>query len=245
MSKLRGIRPILICGLMIVFGSEALAQAQRATPSQDPPPVDRSGSIQARKKITDAQADVTKAQAALAEVVSKLRTDFEAGKDWQDAQAALKQAQMEFEAAKKPVIEAVKKNFKYQTAEKEKIAAEKELADLRTNNVIGDPILKAVNKQADAISEMMKMENDAMNADPKVVEARKKLAEATTAVALLKKQFDSSVGTDAGWQENKKAVDMAQEQVATAQKELKEALAREKDADKQRQDQIRQNRRGY
>src|SRR5947208_852060 len=133
MSKLHGIRPFLICGLMIVFASEALAQAQRATPSQDPPPVDRSGSIQARKKIADA----------------------------------------------------------------------------------------------------------------KVVEARKKLAEATTAVALLKKQFDSSVGTDAGWQENKKAVDMAQEQVATAQKELKDALAREKEADKQRQDQIRQNRRGY
>ena len=108
MSKLHGIRPFLICGLMIVFASEALAQAQRATPSQDPPPVDRSGSIQARKKIADAQSDVTKAQAALTEVVTKLRTDFEAGKDWQDAQAALKQAQMEFEVAKKPVIEAVK-----------------------------------------------------------------------------------------------------------------------------------------
>ena len=112
MSKLHGIRPFLICGLMMVFASEALAQAQRATPSQDPPPVDRSGSIQARKKIADAQSDVTKAQAALTEVVTKLRTDFEAGKDWQDAQAALKQAQMEFEVAKKPVIEAVKKSFK-------------------------------------------------------------------------------------------------------------------------------------
>jgi hypothetical protein len=177
--------------------------------------------------------------------VTKLRGDFEGGKDWQDAQAALKAAQAEFDAAKKPVIEAVKRDFKYQQAEKERVEAEKELADLRARNVIGDPILKAVNKQADATSEMMKLETNAMNADAKVVEARKKLAEATQAVALLKKQFDSSLTTDAGWMENKKTVDMAQEQVATAQKELKEALAREKEADKQRQEQIRQNRKAY
>jgi len=158
---------------------------------------------------------------------------------------AQKQAQAEFEAAKKPIVEAVKKKLNYQTAEKEKAEAEKQLADLRARNVIGDPILKAVNKQADATAEMMKLENDALNADAKVLEARKKLAEATAAVIALKKQFDSSISTDAGWQENKKAVDMAQEQVATANKELKDALAREKDADKQRQDQIRQNRKGY
>ncbi len=245
MSTLRVAFPFVICGL-IALATGAMAQtAQRATPSQDPPPVDRTGSIEARKKITTAQSDVTKAQAALTEVVTKLRTDFEAGKDWQDATAALKQAQAEFDTAKKPVIEAVKKSFKYQQAEKDKADAEKSLADLRARSVIGDPILKAVNKQADATSEMMKMENEAMNSDPKVVEARKKLSEASMAVALLKKQFDSSLGTDAGWQEAKKGVDTAQEQVATAQKELKEALAREKEADKQRQDQIRQNRRGY
>jgi len=244
MSRLAGFRSLLICGLMLFVATEAMGQTQKPV-SQDPPPVDRSGSIQARKKITDAQSDVTRAQAALTEVVTKLRTDFEAGKDWQDAQAAQKAAQAEFEAAKKPVVEAVKRNFKYQTAEKERAEAEKELADLRAKNVIGDPILKAVNKQADAASEMMKIENEALNADAKVVEARKKLAEATQAVAMLKKQFDSSLTTDAGWMEAKKGVDMAQEQVATAQKELKDALAREKDADKARQDQIRQNRRGY
>jgi hypothetical protein len=234
-----------ICALVVIVASQAMAQTQSPTKSQDPPPVDRTGSIEARKKVQAAQADVTKAQASLNEVVGKLRTDFEAGKDWQDAQAAQKQAQAEFDAARKPVIETVKKNFKYQSAEKEKAEAEKQLADLRARNVVGDAILKAVNKQADATSDMMKMENEALNADPKVVEARRKLAEATAAVIALKKQFDSSLSTDAGWQENKKAVDMAQEQVATANKELKDALAREKDADKARQDQIRQSRRGY
>ncbi|HEV8378228.1 MAG TPA: hypothetical protein VGP99_05220, partial [Tepidisphaeraceae bacterium] len=108
-----------------------------------------------------------------------------------------------------------------------------------------EPILKAVNKQADATAEMMKLENEALNAEPKVVEARKKLAEANAAVAMLKKQFDTSLAADTNWQEAKKGVDTAQEQVVAANKDLKEALAREKDADKARQEQIRQTRRGY
>jgi hypothetical protein len=233
---------ILVGAALTFIAASTMAQTQTSTTSQLPPPVDRSGSTEAKKKIAAAQSELTKAQAAVADVVGKLRTDFEAGQDWQTAAAAHKSAQEEYDTARKPVIEAVKKKLNYQNAEKAKAEAEKELADLRAKNVIGEPILKAVNKQADATSEMMKMESEALNADQKVVEARKKLAEANATMAMLKKQFDTSVGTDMEWQEAKKGVDMAQEQVATAQKELKDALAREKDADKQRQEQIRANR---
>jgi len=245
MFRYRTFGSYFIGALVILIAVRAMAQTQTPTQSQLPPPVDRTGSTEANKKIAAAKAEVTKAQAALTEVVTKLRTDFEAGQDFQTAQMVQKQAQAEYDAARKPVVEAVKKKLNYQNAEKEKAEAEKELADLRTKNVIGEPILKAVNKQADATAEMMKLEGEALNADPKVVEARKKLAEANTALAMLKKQFDSSLSADTGWQEAKKGVDTAQEQVVTAQKELKEALAREKDADKARQEQIRQTRRGY
>jgi len=234
------------CALIVLAGlAHAQTQSQSTSSNALPPPVDRTGSTEAKKKITAAQADVTTAQKALAEVVAKLRADFEAGQDWQTASAAQKQAQADYDAARKPVIEAAKKKSNYQSAEKEKAEAEKSLADLRTRNVIGEPILKAVNRQADATNEMMKLENEALNADPKVVETRKALAEANAAVVALKKQFDTSLAADTGWQEAKKGVDTAQEQVATANKELKEALAREKDADKARQEQIKQTRRGY
>ncbi|HEV8608251.1 MAG TPA: hypothetical protein VGQ99_23140 [Tepidisphaeraceae bacterium] len=213
--------------------------------SQLPPPVDRTGSIEARKKAQAAQAEQVRAQGALTQAVVKLRTDFEAGQDWQNAQAALKQAQAEFDTARKPIIEAVKKRPDYQRAEVEKIKADKELAELRANNVIGDPILKVANKRADASADMSKIEMDALNAEPKVVEARKKLQEATAQVAMLKKQFDASVPGDAGWQEAKKAVDTAQEQVTAANKEVTTALAREADAEKSRQEQIRQSRKRY
>ncbi|HEV8293520.1 MAG TPA: hypothetical protein VGP94_16405 [Tepidisphaeraceae bacterium] len=236
---------LFACALTMLIAGLAMGQAQTPTNNPLPPPVDRTGSTEAKKKVQTAETEVNRAKAALADVVAKLRMDFEAGQDWQNAQTAQKQAQADYDAARKPVVEAVKKKPNYQNAEREKAAAEKELADLRAKNVIGEAILKAVNRQADATTEMMKLENEAMNAEPKVVEARKKLAEANAAVVMLKKQFDSSLSADTSWQEAKKGMDMAQEQVATAQKELKEALAREKDADKARQEQIRQTRRGY
>jgi hypothetical protein len=236
---------ILICALVILMAGPAMAQTQSQTNNALPPPVDRTGSTEAKKKVTANEAEVKKAQATLAEVVAKLRSDFEAGQDWQNAQTAQKEAQAEFDVARKPVVEAVKKKPNYQSAERARTEAEKELADLRAKNVIGEAILKAVNKQADASTEMMKIENEALNAEPKVVDARKKVAEANAAVAALKKQFDTSLAADTGWQEAKKGVDTAQEQVVLANKELKDALAREKDADKARQEQIRAARRGY
>ena len=238
---------VSICALAILTAAPLHAQTQSSSSSSSalPPPVDRSGSTEAKKKITAGEAELKRAQQALAEVVTKLRTDFEAGQDWQNAAAAQKQAQADYEAARKPVADSVKKKPAFANAEKEKAEAEKELTDLRAKNVIGEPILKAVNRQSDAANLMMKLENEALNADPKVVEARKKLADANTALAALKKQFDGSLAGDMGWQEAKKGVDMAQEQVVLAQKELKDALAREKEADKARSEQIRQTRKGY
>ena len=238
---------VSICALAIFTTVPLLAQTQSAGSSSTalPPPVDRSGSTEAKKKITAGEAEMKRAQQALADVVAKLRTDFEAGQDWQTAAAAQKQAQAEYEAARKPVVDATKKKPQFLNAEKEKAEAEKELNELRAKNVIGEPILKAVNKQSDAANLMMKLENDALNADPKVVDTRKKLADANTALAALKKQFDGSLAGDTNWQEAKKGVDMAQEQVVLAQKELKEAIAREKEADKARQEQIRASRKGY
>jgi hypothetical protein len=239
MFRYRGLCCLWICALIIVVAGPTMAQ------NQLPPPVDRTGSIEARKKVLAAQAEQTRAQGALTQTVVKLRTDFEAGSDWQTAQAALKQSQADYDAARKPIIEAVKRRQDYQRAEVEKAKSDKELAELRANNVIGDPILKVVNKKADAAAEMTKIETDALNAEPKVVEARKKFQEAAAQVATLKRQFDASVPADAGWQEARKAADTAQEQVVAANKEVTTALAREADAEKSRQEQIRQSRKRY
>jgi len=118
--------------------------------------------------------------------------------------AAQKQAQADYEATRKPIVESVKKESALPQCGEGKGGGEKELNDLRANNTIGEPILKAVNKQSEAANLMMKLENEALNADPKVIDTRKKLADANTgAGAALKKQFDGSLAADTNWQEAK------------------------------------------
>jgi len=102
MSQCRFLRFLALCALLI----SGLAMAQQ---SQVPPPVDRTQSAEARKKAQAAQLEVIKAQGALTQVVTKMRTDFEAGSDWQTAQTALKTAQAEYDAARKPIVDAMKK----------------------------------------------------------------------------------------------------------------------------------------
>src|SRR4051812_9928049 len=83
----------VLLGVALTFiAATTMAQTQTSTTSQLPPPVDRSGSTEAKKKITTAQSELTRAQAALADVVTKLRTEFEGGQDWQNAAAAHKSA---------------------------------------------------------------------------------------------------------------------------------------------------------
>src|SRR5438046_10279016 len=127
---------ILVAALVALLDLAALAQTQTPSPNPLPPPVDRTRSKEAQKKVAATESDVKKAQQALAEVVGKLRTDFESGQDWQNAAGAQKQAQADYDAAKKPVVEAVKKRLNYQDAERQKAAAEKELAARRDQDTI-------------------------------------------------------------------------------------------------------------
>src|SRR5947207_3138183 len=86
MFRYRTFASFFICALVILIAVPVMAQTQTPAQNQLPPPVDRTGSTEANKKIAAAKAEVTKAQAALTEVVTKLRTDFEAGQDFQTAQ---------------------------------------------------------------------------------------------------------------------------------------------------------------
>ncbi len=238
MFACRSLSPLAASALLVLIGAVAMAQSQ----SPLPPPVDRTQSTEARKREQNAKLEVTRAKGALDQLTTKMKNDFEAGDDWQKASAALKSAQAEYDALRKPLVEAMKKRPDYVKAEQDKVKAEQEIADLRSSGTFGDPMIKAATKRAEANSALGKIETDAFNAEPKFVEARKKLAEATTQVASLKKQFETAMAGDKDYQEAKKAVDTAQEQQTLAGKELAAAIKQEAEMEKARQEQIRQSR---
>jgi len=242
MSSGRHLRPLLLCALSLLIAAPAIAQTPRPTANPLPPPVDRSGSIQARKNLATAKTDVDKAQAALTEVVNKLRADFENGDEWKEAAAAQKEAQTQHDALRKPIVEAVKKTPAYLKAETDKRKAEEEIANYRLSGTSGDPVIAAANKRVAAVTEMNRIEDQALDANPKFVEWKKKLDEANAQVNALKRKFDTSLATDMAYMEARKAVDTAKEQHVQAQKSLTQALASEAEAEKARREAIRQSR---
>src|SRR5688500_5797682 len=160
MSRRGTIATLSLCALLLSISAEAFAQAQ---PNPLPPPVDRSGSTEGRKKVAMAQAEVKKTEAALTEIVNKLRSNFETGEEWKAASAAQKEAQSEHDNLRKPIIESVKKNPAYVKAEADKRKAEEQLADYRLSRVTGDPVLVAAQKRADAGVEIVRIETEALN----------------------------------------------------------------------------------
>ncbi|HEV8377843.1 MAG TPA: hypothetical protein VGP99_03255, partial [Tepidisphaeraceae bacterium] len=63
----------LSCAVIILMVAQARAQTQSQTNNQLPPPVDRTASTEAKKKVQTAESEVNRAKTALAEVVAKLR----------------------------------------------------------------------------------------------------------------------------------------------------------------------------
>ncbi len=105
--------------------------------------------------------------------------------------------------------------------------AEEEVESLRDKGAGPDEITPAASKAMEVGNKLTKLEGDALAADSKAQEARKKLVEASSKVAALWKQFEEGVKSDSTWQQAMKDIATAKQNIATAEKEL--AAAKEKD----------------
>ncbi len=225
------------CGLMamaLVLLSGAPAEGQA---------VDRSGSRMAREKQREAQVEFNRRNSTLHGIQARLKAEFESRDEWVRAQADLKKAQADYEAAKKPVMDALAKKPDYQKAAQAKQKAEAERDALKDARNAADKLYDAATRVMDANLIITKLENDALAADPKVQAAKKQLAEAQAAVTALNKQFQDEIQGNAEWAEARKLTDDAQIILAQATKEVTEATKREAEQIRSQQESQRNQRR--
>lgn len=221
---------------MVVGMAADVARGQAVTP------IDRSGSRMAREKQKDAQIEFNRLNATVKAITARIRADFEQRDEWIKGQADLKAAQAAYEAARKPVLAALaaKPEYKKALAAREKAEAEREAAkDSRST----EKLYEAAGKAIDANLVVVKMENDALAADPKVQQAEKNLDAAQAVVAGLKKQLEQELETNVEWVEAKKLAEEQQLLVAQATQELQEATKREAEAARAQAESQRQQRR--
>jgi hypothetical protein len=205
-----------------------------------PPPIDRSGSIKARKDVNAATAEVNKATNEQNAIVARLRADFErTTPDWKVAQAKLKSAQSELDAAKHAALAAIADRPAYRAARAARLQADADREALRANPTAPqDERVRVAKAVFDSSQALAKLESDALAADAAAKAATAKAAEAKAAAAELLKTFEGSCAQNTDWQAAQKVIDEKKEALATAQKTLTDALAQEAQSERDRQKQI-------
>jgi hypothetical protein len=192
-----------------------------------------------RKQVTEATADLTKAQATLAVKKAELRMDAEKTDEWAKALEAQKKAKEDMDAAAKPVLEALAAKADYQKLLADKKTAETRKETLRLNGAGPDKLYDAAMKVVTAQTAIKKLEDEALAADPKFTEAKKRYTEATAALAALQKKFDDGLKTNPEYKTALDAVAAAQEKVTTARKAATDAAKTDAEANRQRRTQDR------
>ncbi|HEX2971497.1 MAG TPA: hypothetical protein VHP11_04155 [Tepidisphaeraceae bacterium] len=177
---------------------------------------------EARKRVNEAQGELKKAKAELDKAVAKLRVEFRKGDEWVKAQADQKQAQQEFEARRKAVLETLKAKPEYQKALAEKTKTEALRNQLREQEAPADKMVEALNNAMAASAAVTKLETDAVDADSKAAEAKLRVAETTDVLEALNKQFNESVKTNPDLEDVRTAVKTAEDKVTEATNSLKE-----------------------
>lgn len=229
------LRTLSCAAVLVAIVASDLARAQTT-------PIDRTASREARKKQSEAQLEFNRRNATVKAITARIRADFERRDEWVKAQADLKQAQANYEAARKPVLAAMeaKPAYKEALAAKQKADAER---DALRNTRATDKLYQAAQKALDANIALTKMESDALAADPKVQQTKTQLAAAQAAVSELTKQLEQEMESNAEWVEAKKYAEEAQLMIAQASKELQEATKREAEQARSQAESARQSRR--
>ena len=212
----RSARFLLIAAMIMVMSLPAFAQKRQSSSSGGPssssnlptaPPVN--------PQLMKARADVTKAQTALDTLTAKLTSDYEASDEYTAAKKALADAADALNAAKVPVLAALKDAPEYKGALADEADAAKKLADLKASdsprtqiNAANDDLFKlsAVNG---------KLETQAYAADPGVQSAQTALQTAKENLNKLKTGFKASLPENADYAAAKKTLDDAQTKLAS------------------------------
>ncbi|HVX84353.1 MAG TPA: hypothetical protein VH253_06010 [Phycisphaerae bacterium] len=177
--------------------------------------------------LASAQSDLNKAQAAIDEAVKKQTQAFQSSDDYKAAQKAVDDATAEVSKTRDAALTKLKGDPSYKTAAAREDAANKKVAALQAKHAAQDAIDEAAKEALDDGGVTTKMENAALDADSDYAGAKQKLADATKALADMKKTFQDGLKDNADLATLYKARDDAQTKVTDAQNKLRtDAMAR-------------------
>ena len=210
------------------YGAKSSGGGRGGGGAAPPPPVDHSASIAARKRVSEATAEVNKATQAVAAIVALLRQPFQQKPEWVAAQAELKADQSAFGLAKEAVLLKLQKDPAYLPLKTAKQTAEADRDALQNNpSATPEDRLRVANAVFTAAEALTKREGEALMADAAVQTARAKVAEDNQKINALLKEFNELTRQDTQWQAAMAIVDQKEQAAAEARKALAAAVGQE------------------
>lgn len=203
---------------------------------QYPPPIDTTPAQADRKKLNEARAALTKAQAHFNEVVARLKAEFDSAPDHKAIVTAAQKAQASYDAIREKTLATLHASAEYKSA----AAARDQLAVQLASATDDADRPQLAQQRLEASKKLTAMEVDALDANPQAIEAHQQLIEAGGKYAAQLQEFQQSIKSNSDWQGARTDLDKAKSDVLAADKELNAELAREADAEQQREAQIAQ-----
>jgi hypothetical protein len=187
---------------------------------------------EARKNIQLAEKEVVRIRQDMAKIKARIQSRYEGKDDWDEAQKNLKAAQAAEEAAKKKAMAKLVASPEYKAAKEKQTKADAQLVTLNAQGGKADAKALAEAQQAriDSALIVRKLESDAMENDPKVVESKTKVAEAKKASEAMEDELKQALEQDPDYQSAQQELETAQANVTQMKQSLAQQVASERQA---------------
>lgn len=206
----------------------------------------------AKKRLSDAQSELTKAKVGVSLAAKKIQKQIEATPEWKQAATAAAEATNRYEVtmraarqklAQQPAYKAAIAELDKRVAEREALrssavpaSADDGAKDAKKSDQSPDPVVTAAVAALNAQSAVRKIEQQAYAADPQVTKARSDLDDANAKLADLKKLFLEKVKDDPAFQSAQQQFQQASANYAQAAKDLDQAKKQQAAAESQKLD---------
>jgi len=188
----------------------------------------------ARKRVAEARAAVTKASVGVKLEQRKLVKQMESTPEWTKAAAAAREAGAKYTAAANAVRKKLASQPQYKAAVTQRSRRQGELDALKAaKDTPREKLTTAAVALLNADSAVSQLEHAALEADPDVTSAKADRDEANAKLAALRKEFFDRAKDDPAYQAAQQKLDQANADYAEASKQLV-AMKKQQEADEER-----------
>lgn len=215
----------------ILLGAAGLAMLSPGTANAQAGAQRNTALIEARQRVSDAQAALNEIKAEQKRVKDKLMASFESKEEWKTTVENHKKTKAAYEQAKKQALVAAQAKPEYKKLAKDRAALQTKFEEISDKR---DPDTDAITRTGTALTEksfeLKKLEDQAVEQDEKVLDAREAFEAADKEMQALDEEVEGALLNDPDNEQILTQLDQAETQLTTAREAYTQMRKSEQEA---------------